>query len=57
MEKILIIDDSVMQAMYLKKILNGDYDVTLAHTANDGLICAKTGEYSQIGRASCRERV
>lgn len=48
MEKILIIDDSVMQAMYLKKILNGDYEITLAHTASDGLTLAKTGTYSLI---------
>lgn len=48
MEKILIIDDSVVQAMYLKKILNEDYEITLAHTASDGLMCAKTGAYSLI---------
>ncbi len=48
MEKILIIDDSVVQANYLKNILTDDYDITLAHTADDGLLHAKTGEYSLL---------
>ena len=46
MDKILIIDDSVVQARHLKKILEGKYEITLAHTAKDGLRYAKTGDYS-----------
>ncbi len=48
MEKILIIDDSLMQARYLKNILAGNYKVSLAHTASDGLAYAKTGKFSLI---------
>ena len=48
MDKILIIDDSLMQARYLKNILAGNYQITLAHTAKDGLTCAKTGKFSLI---------
>ncbi|MCI8950479.1 MAG: diguanylate cyclase [Lachnospiraceae bacterium] len=48
MEKILIIDDSIVHAKYLKTILEDTYEITLAHTANDGLTYAKTGLYSLI---------
>lgn len=48
MEKILIIDDSQLQAMQLKSILEDMYDVTLAHTAEDGLCRAKTEDLSLI---------
>lgn len=48
MEKILIIDDSVVQARYLENILEDDYEITLAHTADSGLSYAKTGEYSLL---------
>ncbi len=37
MEKILIIDDSFVQAAQLKTILESDYDITIAQTAEDGL--------------------
>lgn len=37
MEKILIIDDSFVQASQLKTILEADYDVTIVQTAEDGL--------------------
>ena len=37
MEKILIVDDSIVQAAQLKSILSDDYDVTVAQTAEDGL--------------------
>ena len=37
MEKILIIDDSRAQAAQLKSILNDDYDITVAYTAEEGL--------------------
>lgn len=42
--KILIIDDSIVHAHYLKSILEDSYEISLAHTANDGLQYAKTGE-------------
>ena len=37
MEKILIVDDSPLQATQLKSILDDEYDVTNAQTAEDGL--------------------
>ena len=66
MEKVLIVDDSLVQAAQLKSILEDDYDVTTVHTAAEGLSAASSDEFSlilldvvmpEIGRASCRERV
>lgn len=37
MEKILIVDDSLLQATQLKTILDDEYDVSIAQTAEDGL--------------------
>ena len=37
MEKILIVDDSLLQATRLKDILDDEYDITIAQTAEDGL--------------------
>lgn len=48
MEKILVIDDSPVQASFLKSILEDTYEVTTANTAESGLQYAKTGEYSLI---------
>ncbi|MDE7187883.1 MAG: response regulator, partial [Lachnospiraceae bacterium] len=48
MEKILVIDDSPLQAAKLKEILSDEYDVTTAHTAEDGFDYACTGDYSLI---------
>lgn len=48
MEKILIVDDSPVQAAKLKSILNDDYDITVAQTAQDGLSCAASGDFSLI---------
>lgn len=48
MEKILIVDDSVVQASQLKAILEDDYSVTMAHTAQDGLRLAGGGNFSLI---------
>ncbi len=48
MEKILIVDDSALQAAQLKSILKDEYDVTLANTAEDGLRHASAGDYSLI---------
>ena len=48
MEKILIIDDSAVQANFLKTILEGEYDVTVSNTAEAGLEQAKTGDFSLI---------
>lgn len=44
MEKVLIVDDSIVQAAQLKSILDDDYDVTAVHTAADGLSQASSGE-------------
>lgn len=48
MEKILIVDDSLLQATRLKSIVEDEYDVTIAQTAEEGLRCAGTGEFSLI---------
>lgn len=47
MEKILIIDDSLLQATQLEKILD-EYDVTIEQTAENGLHLASTENYSLI---------
>lgn len=48
MEKILIVDDSVVQAAQLKSILDKDYEVTIAQTAEDGLRLAGEAPFSLI---------
>ena len=48
MEKILIVDDSLLQATQLKKIIDDEYDVTIAQTAEDGLRKAKDEDFSLI---------
>lgn len=48
MERILIVDDSPVQAVQLKSILEDKYDVTLAQTAEDGLCRASGEDFSLI---------
>ncbi len=48
MEKILIVDDSVLQATQLKNILQEEYEITVAQTAAEGLHQASNGNYSLI---------
>ena len=48
MEKILIVDDSFVQSTRLKSILDDEYDVTIAQTAEDGLSCVRDGNFSLI---------
>ncbi len=48
MEKILIVDDSSVQAAKLKSILDNDYDVTIAQTAEDGLRYTHAGGFSLV---------
>lgn len=48
MDKILIVDDSPVQANFLSSILSPDYEVTVVHTAEEGLGRAKAVEYSLI---------
>ena len=48
MEKILIVDDSIVQAAQLKSILEDEYDVTVAQTAEEGLRRASGENYSLI---------
>ena len=48
MEKILIIDDSPVQANFLSSILAPDYTVTVVNTAEAGLEQAKKEDYSLI---------
>lgn len=47
-EKILVIDDSSVQADMLRSILEGDYDVTVVHTAEAGLHHARVGNFSLV---------
>ena len=37
MKKILIVDDSVLQATQLKSILKDEYDITIAQKGEEGL--------------------
>ena len=48
MEKILIVDDSVVQTAQLKSILEDEYSVTTAYTAEEGLRRASNENYSLI---------
>lgn len=48
MEKILIVDDSLLQATQLKAILDDTYDVVIAQTAEDGLGKASAENFSLI---------
>ena len=48
MDKILVIDDSPVQAQFLKSILKERYEVTMCHTAQEGLNAAMTGSYSLV---------
>lgn len=48
MEKILIIDDSPVQANFLSSILAPDYEITVVNSAEEGLEQAKAGDYSLI---------
>lgn len=48
MEKISIVDDSVVQASQLKAILEDEYDVTVAQRAEDGLRWASDENFSLI---------
>ncbi len=48
MEKILIVDDSALQAAQLKAILEDEYDITVAQKAEDGLRLASEGDFSLI---------
>lgn len=48
MDKILIVDDSIVQAAQLKSILEEDYDITIAHTAEKGLSYASCQDFSLI---------
>lgn len=48
MEKILIVDDSAVQAAQLKTILDDEYEVAVAYTAEEGLRCTGEGAFSLI---------
>ena len=48
MEKILIVDDSILQAAQLKAILEDEYDITIAQTAEDGLDLVNSADFSLI---------
>lgn len=48
MERILIVDDSSVQAAKLKSILQDDYAITIAQTAEEGLRHAHAGGFSLI---------
>lgn len=48
MEKILIVDDSLLQATQLKTIIDDEYDITIAQTAEEGLRRARDEDFSLI---------
>ena len=48
MEKVLIIDDSRLQAEFLKSIIQDDYDISICNTAEDGFSTAVSGDFSLI---------
>lgn len=48
MDKILVIDDSTVQTVFLCSILEDKYEVKTCHTAEEGLEAAKEGGYSLI---------
>ena len=48
MEKILIVDDSFLQAARLKDILSDEYELTIVQTAEEGLRQAGARDYSLI---------
>ena len=48
MDKILIIDDSAVQAEFLRSILREDYEVFVCQTAREGIAAAKEGGFSLI---------
>lgn len=48
MEKILIIDDSIMQSAQLKAILEGEYEVSVAQTAEEGLRLIASEDFALI---------
>lgn len=48
MDKVLVIDDSVVQASFLKSILDSEYEVTACNTAEDGLNAAREGDFALI---------
>lgn len=47
-DKILVIDDSAVQTEFLCSILKDDYELTVCHTAEEGLNAAKEGGFSLI---------
>lgn len=48
MEKLLIIDDSLVQAAQLKSILEDDYEITIAQTGEEGLSIVSRTDVSLI---------
>ncbi len=48
MDKILVIDDSAVQAGFLKSILEKDYEVTTCQNAEEGLRVAREGGHALI---------
>lgn len=47
-DKILVIDDSAVQAEHLCSILSGDYEVDICNTAQEGLARVKEENYSLV---------
>lgn len=48
MEKILIVDDSALQAAHLRDILGDEYEITIAQTPEEGLRQASSDNFSLI---------
>ena len=47
-EKVLIVDDSLVQAAQLRSILDEEYEVTIVNTTEEGLSQACSGDYSLL---------
>lgn len=48
MEKVLIVDDSIVQAAQLKMILEDEYEVTVVQRAEDGLLRVRDENFSLV---------
>ena len=48
MDRILVIDDSAVQAQFLCSVLKDDYEVTTCNTAQEGLQLVREGDFSLV---------
>ena len=48
MDKILVIDDSIVQCEYLRSILCDEFEIVVCQTGRDGLQTARNGKFSLV---------